>query len=92
MYSHFILWKKFKMAIIIKILMMFYINMVLTISQSMLLKKGWMAISGKPDSLLHPNLSLGFLFRKPLSTDAAFTESDLGILIVFSNITATKTK
>lgn len=52
----------------------------------MLLKKGWLTMSRKPFSP-QPSRSAGFLLRKPFNTDAAFTDSDLGIRIVFSRIT-----
>ena len=51
------------------------------------LKNGWFMISPKPESLWQPSLSAGFLLRKPFSMEAAFTESDRGILMVFSRIT-----
>lgn len=38
-------------------------------------------------SRLQPKRSTGFLFKNPFKTEAAFTESDLGIRIVFSSIT-----
>jgi len=44
-------------------------------------------MSRNPVSRWHPNLSAGFLFRKPLSTDAAFTDNDRGKRMVFSRIT-----
>ena len=44
-------------------------------------------ISTNPDSLLQPSLSAGFLFRKPLRMEAALTDKDRGILIVFSKMT-----
>ena len=49
-------------------------------------------MSIKPDSLLQPKRSAGFLFKKPLSTEDALTDSDLGMRIVFSKITAKETK
>ena len=51
------------------------------------MKNGWFMISPKPESLWQPSRSAGFLLRKPFKIEAAFTESDLGILIVFSRIT-----
>lgn len=45
-------------------------------------------MSRNPVSRWQPNLSAGFLFRKPLSTDAAFTDNDRGKRMVFSRITA----
>jgi len=62
----------------------------LTISQSMLLKNGWLTMSRNPVSRWQPNLSAGFLFRKPLSTDAAFTDNERGKRMVFSRITANR--
>lgn len=62
----------------------------LTISQSMLLKNGWLTMSRNPVSRWQPNLSAGFLFRKPLSTDAAFTDNERGNRMVFSRITANR--
>ena len=44
-------------------------------------------ISVKPASELHPNLSTGFLFRKPLRIEAARTLKERGIRMVFSKIT-----
>ena len=44
-------------------------------------------MSIKPDSLRQPKRSAGFLFKNPLSTEDALTDSDLGIRIVFSKIT-----
>lgn len=61
----------------------------LTISQSMLLKNGWPVMASKPVSLQQPSRSSGFLFRKPFRTEAAFTDRERGIRIVFSKITAT---
>lgn len=66
---------------------MFVDNTRLTSSQSILLKKAWLTMSKKPDSRWHPSLSPGFLFRNPFNTDAAFTDKDLGIRIVFSKMT-----
>ena len=51
------------------------------------LKNGWFMISPKPESLWQPRRSAGFLLRKPFRMEAAFTESDRGILMVFSRIT-----
>ena len=61
-----------------------------TISQSTDLKKGWWIISTKPVSRRQPKRSAGFLFRNPFKTDEAFTDSDLGMRIVFSRITEMK--
>ena len=63
------------------------IGLPLTISQSMLLKNGWLTMSRNPVSRWQPNLSAGVLFRKPLSTDAAFTDNERGKRMVFSRIT-----
>ena len=51
------------------------------------LKNACVIISTKPDSLLHPSLSAGFLFKKPFRIEAALTDKDLGILMVFSKMT-----
>lgn len=48
-------------------------------------------MSINPVSELHPSRSAGFLLRNPFKTEAAFTDSDLGILIVFSRITEKET-
>jgi hypothetical protein len=58
----------------------------------MVLKNGWVMISMNPDSRLHPKRSAGFLLRKPLSIEAAFTLSERGMRMVFSKITAKNTK
>ena len=44
-------------------------------------------ISVNPASELQPNLSTGFLFKKPLRMEAAFTLKERGIRMVFSKIT-----
>ncbi len=54
----------------------------------MVLKNACSTISRKPVWELQPNRSDGFLFRKPFNTLDAFTESDRGIRIGFSRITA----
>jgi len=59
----------------------------LTKSQSILLKNGWWRMSAYPVSEWQPNRSAGFLFKNPLSTEAAFTDNERGIRIVFSRIT-----
>ena len=53
----------------------------------MVLKNGCVMISMKPESRLQPNLSTGFLFKKPLRMEAALTLRDRGIRMVFSRIT-----
>lgn len=60
----------------------------LTISQSMVRKKGCVMMSVKPVSGWQPSLSEGFLLRKPLRMLAAFTDSDRGMRIGRSRITA----
>ena len=44
-------------------------------------------ISVNPASELQPNLSTGFLFKKPLRMEAALTLKERGIRMVFSKIT-----
>ena len=62
---------------------------ILTSSHSIVLKNGCVMISMKlePDSRLQPSRSTGFLFRKPLRMEAAFTLSERGMRMVFSRIT-----
>lgn len=59
----------------------------LTISQMIVLKKGWDMISVKPVSGWHPRRSTGFLLRKPFRMEAALTDSDRGIRIGLSRMT-----
>ena len=61
--------------------------MKLTASHSIVLKNGWVIISMKPLSLLHPSRSVGTLFKNPFKIPAALTLSDRGIRMVFSKIT-----
>ena len=60
---------------------------LLTNSHSMLLKNWCVMISVNPASELHPNLSTGFLFKKPLRMEAARTLKERGMRMVFSKIT-----
>ena len=60
---------------------------LLTNSQSILLKNGCIVMSEKPVCGWQPNLSAGFLFRKPFKTDCALTEIERGIRMVFSSMT-----
>lgn len=65
-------------------------NKLLTESQSIDLKNGWLTMSMNAFSRAHPNRSTGFLSRNAFRTVAAFTLNDRGIRMVFSKITWNK--
>ena len=52
-------------------------------SITMHIMKSWVTYR----SASHPRRSIGFLFKNPLRMEAALTESDRGIRIVFSRMT-----